>query len=57
MWNVILVKIYVCFESAEQLSMPPNFALTKHDQNNFNHILLSTKTNLSNMHVEPYYQK
>jgi len=54
---VILVKIYVSFVSAGQLSMPPNFGLTKHDQNNFNHILLSTKTHLSNMRVEPYYRK
>jgi len=38
--------------------MPPNFDLTKHDQNSFNHhILLSTKTHLPNMHGETYYRK
>jgi len=54
MSNTILVKIYVCFVTVKQLSMPPNFGLTKHDQNRFNHILLYTKTHLSNMHVETY---
>ena len=57
MSNVILVKIYVCLTTVKQLSIRPNFGLTKHDPDSFNLILLCTKTHLSNMHIETYYRK